>query len=130
MSNGPWSMLTILFAYLLFVKHLGPQLMKERQAFNLRQIMIVYNISLVVFNVYFFIEALICIRFGLELLNFQFPDNRDVSPSAIRIINSAYLYFISKFLDLFDTVFFVLRKKQNQVIVYHPKILNIYLIKL
>ena len=115
MTNGPLSMFAILFAYLLFVKQIGPQLMKERQAFNLRHLLLVYNISLVVFNVYFFIEALICCRFGLELFEFKFPDQRDVSSRPMRVIHSGYAYFLTKYLDLFDTVFFVLRKKQSQV---------------
>jgi elongation of very long chain fatty acids protein 7 len=119
MSNGPWTMFSILLAYLLFVKQIGPHLMKGRQAFNLRHLLLVYNISLVVFNVYFFIEALICIRFGLELFDFKFPDNRDVSPRAVRLINSGYAYFLTKFLDLFDTIFFVLRKKQSQITALH-----------
>ena len=115
MSNGPWSMFTIILCYLLFVKQIGPQLMKERQAFNLRHLLLVYNISLVVINVYFLIEALICCRFGFDLFEFKFPDQRDVSPRPMRIIESGYAYFLTKFLDLFDTVFFVLRKKQSQV---------------
>ena len=115
MNNGPWTMISILLAYLVFVKRIGPQLMKDRQAFNLRHIMIAYNVMLVALNVYFFVEALICIRFGLDLIDFQFPDNRDLSPRSIRMINSGYLYYLTKFLDLFDTIFFVLRKKYSQV---------------
>jgi len=119
MTNGPWSMLSILACYLLFVNKIGPQLMKERAPFQLRSVMIAYNILLVTLNSYFFIESLICLRFGLSLLNFDFPDRSDTSELSMRMINSAYLYFLTKFVDLFDTVFFVMRKKYNQVTVLH-----------
>lgn len=115
MGNGPWTMFSIIFAYLIFVKKLGPKLMKNREPFVLRQLMLIYNICLVLFNAYFFFEALICIRFGLDLFDFEFPDRYDVSPKSMRLIYSGYAYFLTKFLDLFDTVFFVLRKKYSQV---------------
>ena len=31
------------------------------------------------------------------------------------MVNVVWLYFFSKFVEFLDTVFFVLRKKQNQV---------------
>jgi len=115
MGNGPWTLFTIMFAYLLFVKKIGPELMKNRGPFVLRKLLLVYNITLVLLNAYFFVEALIGIRFGLGLFNFEFPDRHDVSPKSIRFIFSGYFYFLTKFLDLFDTIFFVLRKKYSQV---------------
>jgi len=115
MLNGPWSMLSILACYLLFVNKIGPQLMKDREPFQLRGVLLAHNIILVILNSYFFVESLICLRFGLSLLNFDFPDRSDTSAMAMRMINSAYLYFLTKFVDLFDTVFFVMRKKYNQV---------------
>ncbi|CAG2171864.1 unnamed protein product [Oppiella nova] len=89
--------------------------MKSRPAYTLRHTMLLYNTVLVIFNVYFFIEALVCIRFGLDLFDFEFPNKYDVSTRSLRLIYSGYAYFLSKFLDLFDTVFFVLRKKYSQV---------------
>jgi elongation of very long chain fatty acids protein 7 len=115
MQNGPWTMLSIMCAYLIFVKKLGPELMKNREPFVLRTPMLIYNIFLVVFNAYFFVEALICIRFGLDLFIFDFPDRTDTGPKAMRMIYSGYAYFLTKFVDLLDTVFFVLRKKYSQV---------------
>lgn len=49
----------------------------------------------------------------------NFPDRMDVSPHAIRTINSGYLYYLSKYVDLLDTIFFVLRKKYNQITTLH-----------
>ncbi|XP_054158431.1 elongation of very long chain fatty acids protein 7-like [Oppia nitens] len=119
MDNGPWTMLSIMASYLVFVRYIGPQLMKDRQAFSLHYLMLFYNILLVLINVYYFAEMLACINYGWDLMDFQFPNKFDVSPKAIRLLYSGYGYFLTKFLDLFDTIFFVLRKKYSQVSTLH-----------
>lgn len=43
MTNSPVPVLSIIAAYLYFVKSLGPKLMKKREPFNLRKVMLVYN---------------------------------------------------------------------------------------
>ncbi|KAK0073221.1 hypothetical protein PV325_010070, partial [Microctonus aethiopoides] len=40
-------------------------------------------------------------------------------PRAIRVLETCWLYYMSKFTELFDTVVFVLRKKNNQVSILH-----------
>jgi GNS1/SUR4 family len=40
-------------------------------------------------------------------------------PRAVMIARRCYFYFLIKVIDLLDTVFFVLRKKQNQVTFLH-----------
>lgn len=57
MANGPWTMLSLMATYLLFVNKLGPQMMKNRPAFDLRWPMFAYNVTLVALNAYFFVEA-------------------------------------------------------------------------
>lgn len=44
---------------------------------------------------------------------------RDSSPAGMSEVNLIYTYFIMKVVDLFDTVFFVLRKRYNQVTYLH-----------
>lgn len=51
---GPWGLAAILLTYLVFVRKLGPQLMKNRGPFGLRKTLIAYNAAMVVINVYFF----------------------------------------------------------------------------
>ncbi|XP_054158430.1 elongation of very long chain fatty acids protein 7-like [Oppia nitens] len=119
LTNGPWTLCAIMLSYLIFTRHIGPALMKHRDPYTLRHTMLLYNTVLVVCNVYFFIEALVCIGFGRDLLDFQFPSKYDTSPRAMRMLYSGYAYFLTKFLDLFDTVFFVLRKKYSQITILH-----------
>lgn len=45
-------MLGIVVAYYYFVKHYGPKLMKNRPAFDLDRLLIVYNIIQITVNAY------------------------------------------------------------------------------
>ncbi|XP_048655970.1 elongation of very long chain fatty acids protein 7 isoform X2 [Marmota monax] len=41
------------------------------------------------------------------------------SPTALRMAHTCWLYYFSKFIELLDTIFFVLRKKNSQVTFLH-----------
>ncbi|XP_069483430.1 very long chain fatty acid elongase 7 isoform X2 [Ambystoma mexicanum] len=48
------------------------------------------------------------------------------TPQALRMAWTCWLYYFSKYIELFDTVFFVLRKKNNQITflhVYHHSVM-------
>lgn len=47
------------------------------------------------------------------------PVDYSNNPRAIRALETCWLYYMSKFFELFDTVVFVLRKKNNQVSILH-----------
>ena len=115
LSGGPSSMFIIMFSWLWFVKYLGPKLMRDRPAFELRGPMLVYNVFMVVANAYFLYEFVFIIKFGAALLDLNFPDRSDTSPQTIRALNVVYFYYLTKYVDLLDTIFFVLRKKYSQV---------------
>ncbi len=128
MRGGPWTLFSIIFAYLYFIKKLGPELMKTREPFQLKKLLIFYNGLNVLMNGWFFIECLYCLNYGLEIFNFKFPNKTDLSYRTLRCCTIGYIYFLSKLIDLFDTVFFVLRKKYNQITtlhVYHHSIVPI-----
>lgn len=93
--------------------------MKNREPFVLRRPMLIYNILMVIINGIVFYETAIHINYGREFLNFEFPQRTDYSLRTLRIINIGYYYYLSKFLDLFDTIVFVLRKKTNQITFLH-----------
>ena len=53
----------------------------------------------------------------------------DLDGNGMRMTKIAWLYYINKYIELLDTVFFVMRKKWNQVSflhVYHHAIMPIW----
>ena len=118
-SSGPEVLIAILVSYLLFVKRIGPKLMKNRPAFVLRGPMLLYNSFMVCINIFFFYEIVRRCDYGRRFLDFKFPDRNDYSKEVIREIYVGYLCYLTRFLDLLDTIFFVLRKKYNQITFLH-----------
>ncbi|XP_054159326.1 elongation of very long chain fatty acids protein 1-like [Oppia nitens] len=119
MNGGPWNLAAILLVYFVFVTKIGPKWMANRKPYELRLPMLIYNIVMVAINAYFLYESLIWIEFGPRLFNFKFPDNREQSEATMRVVRMFHYYMFTKFIDFFDTFFFVLRKKDNQITVLH-----------
>uniref|UniRef100_A0A8C5UTS9 Elongation of very long chain fatty acids protein n=1 Tax=Microcebus murinus TaxID=30608 RepID=A0A8C5UTS9_MICMU len=91
LMGSPLLMTSILLTYVYFVLSLGPRIMANRKPFQLRGFMIVYNFSLVAFSLYIVYE----------------------------MVRVAWLFLFSKFIELMDTVIFILRKKDGQVTFLH-----------
>ncbi|KAI4899514.1 hypothetical protein NFI96_011512 [Prochilodus magdalenae] len=122
---------TIIIAiYIYFVTSLGPRLMENRKPFELKKILILYNFSVVALSLHMSYEASglrfvmsgwgTGYTFGCDLVDFS------RSPQAMRMASTCWLYYFSKFIEMLDTVFFVLRKKNNQISflhVYHHSIM-------
>lgn len=61
MMSSPFPTLAICLFYAYFVKILGPKLMENRKPFDLRRVMIWYNLFQVIFSSWLFNEVSICI---------------------------------------------------------------------
>ncbi|XP_074036575.1 very long chain fatty acid elongase AAEL008004 isoform X2 [Leptinotarsa decemlineata] len=90
MSN-PLLIMAITILYIYTAKKLGPALMENRKPFNLKKTLFVYNLMQVIFSSWLF----------------------------YRMVSTVYWYFISKFTEFFDTIFFIMRKKYNQISTLH-----------
>lgn len=118
-SPGP--LLCIVGTYLVFVLKVGPKMMEKRPAFQLNSLLIAYNAFQVVFSIWLTFWSA---DFGLSGLmlspkcNISNRTAGDVTVQAV-LTSAAWWYFIGKITELLDTVFFVLRKKQNQVTFLH-----------
>ena len=128
--GGPWTTWCLIAFYVYFVKDLGPKIMKTVEPFGLRKIMFCYNFVMVLVNAWFFYQIVFVFNFGLDLnlFNFERVKSYDRNAKDMRIIWLAHLFFISKLVDLIETIFFVLRKKHNQVSnlhVYHHSVVPI-----
>lgn len=110
-DGGPWKLFALLYVYYMFVRHWGPTYMKNREPYNLKWIMVVHNIFLVLLNGICFLISLPYSRFGLSTWECRPYDHNKTEFKEHLLMAFGYVYYVSKFLDLFDTIFFVLRKK-------------------
>ncbi|KAF9802520.1 hypothetical protein SFRURICE_013707 [Spodoptera frugiperda] len=104
----------VLAAYLILVMKILPSYMKNREPFQLKNLMLAYNAFQVAFSIYVvFIYLRYIYRFNI--ITTRCPQGEDLQG----VVREIYPYFIAKHLDLLDTVFFVLRKKDNQITFLH-----------
>uniref|UniRef100_A0A8D8Z7K4 Elongation of very long chain fatty acids protein n=2 Tax=Cacopsylla melanoneura TaxID=428564 RepID=A0A8D8Z7K4_9HEMI len=111
---------SIVVAYLVFVKVVGPRMMKNRQPYEIKHIILVYNLIQTLYNAYMASYILYPGVLDTVINNSCTPVVR--SPEAPLwdvFCKCSYMYYISKLIDLCDTVFFVLRKKQSHVTFLH-----------
>ncbi|XP_061728862.1 elongation of very long chain fatty acids protein 7-like [Cydia pomonella] len=104
----------VLALYLLVVLKILPNYMKNREPYSLKSILTKYNAFQVLSSAYIvFLYARYIVKHGI--ITTRCPQGVDLQG----VIKEIYPYFIAKHLDLLDTVFFVLRKKDNQVTFLH-----------
>ncbi|XP_070490444.1 very long chain fatty acid elongase 7 [Chironomus tepperi] len=118
MIRSPLPGLTIIGLYLYFVNSWGPRFMKDRKPFQMQKTLIAYNFIQVLVSVYLFVEGMN----GGWLRHYSWrcqPVDTSTTDLGMREARGCYVYFIAKLTELLDTIFFVLRKKDNQVSFLH-----------
>lgn len=116
--GSPWGCIVILASYLYFVYTLGPRLMETRQPYKFDRLMQIYNAMQIVLNARLLYKAL-TLAWLWDYSYICEPVDFSNEPKPVEIAATVWFYFMVKVFDLLDTVFFVLRKKQNQVSFLH-----------
>ncbi|XP_050310572.1 elongation of very long chain fatty acids protein AAEL008004-like [Anthonomus grandis grandis] len=106
----------VLFLWYKFVFKWGPALMEKRPPYNLKRIMIIYNIIQILANSFIVLNCLRAIHFISWTCN---PIDYSESYWGRQFLQYCYIYYLLKMADLIDTVFFVLRKKQTHISFLH-----------
>ncbi|XP_067945445.1 very long chain fatty acid elongase 4-like [Watersipora subatra] len=118
MMSSPYPTFILFVLYLLLVWQ-GPKYMAQRQAFNLQYILIIYNLMLVLLSAYMLYEFA-ATTFGNPDFNIWCsPVDRSDNILAVRLAKAVWWYYFSKPIEFLDTLFFVLRKKNNQISFLH-----------
>ncbi|CAG9864844.1 unnamed protein product [Phyllotreta striolata] len=119
MMSSIFPTLGIVFSYILFVKVIGPKLMEKRKPFNIKNILIVYNLFQVIMSTWIFYEVGMGGWFTGEYSWKCQPIDYSNKPSTLRLVRASYWYLVAKYIDLLDTIFFVLTKKNSHISVLH-----------
>ncbi|XP_043508603.1 elongation of very long chain fatty acids protein-like [Frieseomelitta varia] len=116
--SGPGPLAMIIASYVYFCLFAGPRYMKDKKPYELRTTLIVYNFIQVLFSIYLFYEGLM----SGWLHDYDYrcqPVDYSENPQTLRMAKAVHFYFMCKLIEMLDTVFFVLRKKDRQISALH-----------
>ncbi|XP_074641149.1 very long chain fatty acid elongase 4-like [Tubulanus polymorphus] len=116
--KSPVPTLVFLFLYIVTI-YIGPKIMRNREPFHLKPVLVLYNLCLVVLSAYISIETVRIAVFKYEYNWFCQPIDYSTEDDVMRLSSMGWWFYISKIIELLDTVFFILRKKNNQISVLH-----------
>ncbi|KAG7272486.1 hypothetical protein CRUP_005958 [Coryphaenoides rupestris] len=117
--HSPVLMTCILLTYVYLSVYMGPRFMANRKPFCLKTAMVVYNFSMVVFNAYIVHQFVVWGWGTTYSWRCDLCDFGSSTPQALGMVRTSWLFYISKYIELLDTLFFVLRKKQSQITFLH-----------
>uniref|UniRef100_T1INI1 Elongation of very long chain fatty acids protein n=1 Tax=Strigamia maritima TaxID=126957 RepID=T1INI1_STRMM len=115
--SSPLVVIALCSFYIIFSLYLGPRWMKNRPPYNIKPLVVVFNVLMIVLNAYLHIQGW---RNGWS--NYKLvcePVDTSDSPYALMISKLTYYYLLTKFFDWIDTLFFIMRKKFNHVSFLH-----------
>ena len=98
LMSSVWPTTFICIAYVYIVKVAGPKFMEKREPFEIRWIMIVYNLFQTLFSFWMFKEGWELFVTGKYSLHCE-PVNYSNSTDSLRVLNNGWWYFFSKFID-------------------------------
>ncbi|XP_045176651.2 elongation of very long chain fatty acids protein 4-like isoform X1 [Mercenaria mercenaria] len=110
--------LIITAIYVIFVTWIGPKFMENREPFRLKWPIVIYNFICIAINFHICSELLYnttMVGYNYSCQTVDYSDN----PYEVRIAKALWWFYFSKCVEMLDTVFFVLRKKNNQVSFLH-----------
>lgn len=112
----PFPLITILAVYLWVVLKTGPAFMKNRKPYNISAIIQFYNIFQVAACIYFVTKF--C-ELGFSFKNTWKCVDDLSSGREDETFNRMWWFLMLRILELVETVFFILRKKQSQISALH-----------
>lgn len=110
--RSPFPLISIFAIYLWLTMVVGPRFMKDRKPFSLLVPVRIYNVFQVVACTYFISRSKpeYSLRYTWQCLHVPMSDEMTIV---------SWFYLLLRLAEFVETVFFVLRKKQNQVSTLH-----------
>ncbi|CAN7998939.1 unnamed protein product [Ixodes hexagonus] len=118
LMGSPMTMLSIIAGYVYFVKVWGPNWMKGREPFQLKRVLVAYNLIMVVLSTFFFLAGGQHTYLG-DYNWFCQPVNYGTDDNSMAVTRLGWWYLLLKMVEFLDTVFFVLTKKFSHISLLH-----------
>nr|UZG94250.1 fatty acid elongase 8a [Paedocypris micromegethes] len=109
---------SVVFLCYLLVIWTGPKIMAERPPVDIKALLIPYNFFMVCLSAYMFYEFTAASWLAKYSLLCQ-PVDYSESPLAMRMARVCWWFYFSKVIELTDTMFFIMRKKNSQLTFLH-----------
>ncbi|KAG6465729.1 hypothetical protein O3G_MSEX015351, partial [Manduca sexta] len=116
--STPWTVASIIAGYLTIIKIIVPWYMRGREPFELKTVIKWYNIIQIVANSVVTWGIMTSGWTTTYTFGCQLPDY-SMNPEALRMLRFLWWTVIIKMLEMFETVFFLLRKKKHQASFLH-----------
>jgi len=114
---NPWIPISTLAIYIYFCYN-AKKLTSNLPTYSLKTVILVYNLLMLLLNVYMTYEFFHVAKKDHYGWSCQ-PVDYSYSESALRMASVCWVYYISKYAELVETVIFALRKKYNQISFLH-----------
>lgn len=118
-SGDPLPIHLLIAVYVCIVKFVGPELMKDRKPIHLKTLIRIYNLCMVALNfgfmVFFFKNTYLRGNYNWLCTGITYESTEQ----SMTVLNACWWYLHVRIAEFLDTVFFVLRKKNEQVTRLH-----------
>lgn len=116
--NSPLPTALICMCYVFIVKVAGPRFMQNREPYNIRTFLVIYNalqVALSAYIVYWCIQGGWFWKHSFICQPVDYSNSRE----ALAETHVSYVYFLAKFTEFIDTFAFVARKKFSHISTLH-----------
>uniref|UniRef100_T1ILK2 Elongation of very long chain fatty acids protein n=1 Tax=Strigamia maritima TaxID=126957 RepID=T1ILK2_STRMM len=118
LMGSPLPTLYLMAGYTFVCLVVGPKLMQNRKPFEIRKAIVLFNVIMVFINLYMHWQMW-TLAWAFDYSWLCQPLDRSSDPRSLKIASISYLYYICKYVDWIDTLFFILRKKFSHVSALH-----------
>ena len=115
LMGSPLQIIAIVVSYIAFVKVVGPSHMKDRKPYRIKELIIAYNILMVIANGWFVVVVARNTYFGGGYSFFCERVDSGTETQQRTVLTASYVFMFTKIIELLDTVFFVLTKKNSNI---------------
>ena len=117
-KNIWWSAPTFFTVVYLMAVYFGPGMMKKREEFQIKPYIFTYNVYQCILNIWC-VYALIHEIYTNPWFKAPWGNTPQPGPGGFRIAFLVWVHYNNKYIELFDTLFMILRKKNNQLSFLH-----------